>query len=111
MNVVETYKRTTKPTLSFKVSSNGYYSPQTSRCTIEQLLHDLLLLAERELDTGIAEQTGQIVFTELEHQIEVTLELILGFGLGCAYFDEPHDVLVLKHLEYLNLAQRSDRKL
>ena len=37
---------------------------------VEELLHHLLDLAEVELDVGVAEQTGEVVLGEVEHQVE-----------------------------------------
>ncbi len=46
--------------------------------SIEQHLHDLLDLCQRELYIGIAQQSGQVVFTEVKHQVDaafVSVEL------------------------------------
>ena len=79
--------------------------------TVEQLLHDLLLLAEAELDLWVAEQAGQVVLAELEDQVEVALVLVGGAGLGRADLEQADDVVVAQHLQDLDLAQGCDREL
>ncbi len=79
--------------------------------TVEQLLHDLLLLAEAELDLWVAEQAGQVVLAELEDQVEVALVLVGGAGLGRADLEQADDVVVAQDLQDLDLAQGCDREL
>lgn len=38
--------------------------------SIKQHLHDLLDLCQGELDVGIAQQPGQVVFTEVKYQVD-----------------------------------------
>lgn len=44
---------------------------------VEQLLHDLLNLPQRELHIGITQQTGQVMLTELEDEVECALEAVV----------------------------------
>jgi len=37
---------------------------------VEQHLHDLLDLCQRELHIRVAQQPGQVVLTEVEHQVD-----------------------------------------
>ena len=46
--------------------------------SIEQHLHDLLDLCQGELNVGVAQQPGQVVLTEVKHQVDaafVSVEL------------------------------------
>ena len=78
---------------------------------VEQLLHDLLDLAEAELDVGVGEQAGQVVLAKVEHQVERRLELVQLRRLGAADLDQVHHVLVVQQLQDADLAQRRYRKL
>lgn len=40
---------------------------------VEQHLHHLLDLGQSELDVGVAQQAGQVVFTEVKHQVDGAL--------------------------------------
>ena len=48
---------------------------------VQQLLDDVLDLRQRELDAGVGQETGEIVFAELKHEEERRLELIVRRGL------------------------------
>ena len=48
--------------------------------SIQQLLHHFLNLSQGKLDVGIAEQTSQVMLTELKHQEECALETIVWRG-------------------------------
>ena len=49
---------------------------------VEQLLHDSLLIAEREFYMRITEKTGQVVLTEFKYEKELTF-VFIG-ACGCA---------------------------
>lgn len=44
---------------------------------VEQHLHDLLDLRQGELDIRIAQETGQVVLTEVKHQVDAALVAIV----------------------------------
>lgn len=47
---------------------------------VEQHLHDLLDLRQGELDIRIAQETGQVVLTEVKHQVDAALVAIVQCG-------------------------------
>ena len=78
--------------------------------SVEHLLHDLLDLAEAELDVDVGEEPGEVVLGKVEDEVERGLVLV---GLGRARpadLDQVDNVLVAQELQDLDLAQRRDRE-
>lgn len=48
---------------------------------VEQHLHDLLDLCQRELDVSVAQQPGQVVLTEIKHQVDASFVPVELSGL------------------------------
>ena len=90
---------------------------------VQQLLDDILDLGEFELDAGVVEQSGEVVFAELKHQVErgvvasrrspapTPAAATAAAVLGATDFDELHDVCVVEQLKDAEFAKSRDRKL
>ena len=87
---------------------------------VQQLLDDVLDLGEFELDAGVVEQSGEVVFAELKHQVERGVVAsrrspaptpAAAAVLGATDFDELHDVCVVEQLKDAEFAKSRDRKL
>lgn len=65
---------------------------------IQQLLHHLLNLAQAELYVDIRQQSSQIVFTEVKHQIERRSITIVLRRFSSTYFNQIHNILMLQQL-------------
>ena len=58
------------------------------------ILYHLLDLSEVELDVGVAEQTGEVVLGEVEHQVERRLVTIVLARLVAANEYQPYLPLI-----------------
>ena len=58
------------------------------------ILYHLLDLSEVELDVGVAEQTGEVVLGEVEHQVERRLVPIVLARLVAANEYQPYLPLI-----------------
>lgn len=108
--------------------------------SVEQHLHHLLDLRQGELDVGIAQEAGQVVLTEVKHQVDAAFVAVvqrrygnasqgrkgavtklrrhgsfqrLGWGptFGSADLYQVDHVLVLEQLQDLNFPQSRDWEL
>ena len=61
---------------------------------ITVMMHHLLDLSEVELDVGVAEQTGEVVLGEVEHQVERRLVTIVLARLVSANEYQPYLPLI-----------------
>lgn len=79
--------------------------------SVQQLLHDLLDLAQTELYVDVGQQSGQIVFAKVEHQIERRAISIVCRCLRSTDFDQIYDVLVFEQLENADFTESRDWEL
>ena len=61
---------------------------------ITVMMHHLLDLSEVELDVGVAEQTGEVVLCEVEHQVERRLVPVVLARLVTANEYQPYMPLI-----------------
>lgn len=66
--------------------------------TIKELLHHFLDLTETEFNIHVGEESGQIMFTEIEYQIEGGTISIVGGGFCPTDFDQIDDILMFEQL-------------
>lgn len=64
------------------VFESTYLIPVDVIEAIQEHLHHFLDLRQRELDVGVAEEAGQVVLAEVEHQVDAALATVVGRGCG-----------------------------
>ena len=62
--------------------------------TIEQLLHHFLDFSQAELDIDIGEETSQIMFTEVKHQVKCGLVPVVLAGFCTADLNQINNIFM-----------------
>lgn len=70
---------------------------------IQQLLQDLFHFAQTKFDVHIRQQASQIVFAEIEHQVERRSVAVVFVGLGATDLEQIYNIFMLQQLQNANL--------
>jgi hypothetical protein len=70
--------------------------------SVQQLLQNFLYFTQTEFDVHIGQQSSQIVFTEIEYQVERRSVAVVFVCLRATDFQKIDDVLMLQQLENAN---------